>query len=232
MPPLRDVLTKGLPPGYVPVENTPTPPAVSDNNQAQFSSPNARCPLPPTTADADSLRTFEKGSSTPQWRIMPIPPQTGGSTTVTTGGSGTSSGSGGTSSGGGSSPAAVTRTVTVSGNVPANGALITRVAANRSFQLFSVGATAPCDIRLYGTQGAQSADVSRQIDAPVPAELTQGMILDVVLDTTPYFWNTQNICGANGDQPQSQNLYVSVFNLGSTPLSNVTVYITLVPIET
>ena len=52
MPPLRDVLTKGLPPGYVPVENTPTPPAVSDNNQAQFSSPNARCPLPPTTADA------------------------------------------------------------------------------------------------------------------------------------------------------------------------------------
>jgi len=231
LPKLSDVLTKGLPAGYVPVDSSPTPPPASQNDAAQTSSPRARCPLPPTSADADSLRTFEKGSSTPQWRVMPLPPQTGGASTVTTGG-GTSSGSGGTSSGGGSSPAAVTRTVTVSGNVPANGALITRVAANRSFQLFSVGATAPCDIRLYGTQGAQSADVSRQIDAPVPAELTQGMILDVVLDTTPYFWNTQNICGANGDQPQSQNLYVSVFNLTGTPLSNVTVYITLVPIET
>ena len=229
MPKLSDVLTKGLPAGWVPVENTPTPPAVSDNNQAQFSSPNARCPLPPTTADADSLRTFEKGSSTPQWRVMPIPPQTGGSTTVTTGGSGTSSGSG--SSSGGSSSTSVSQTIAIPLNVPPNSAILTKVTASRTFQLISVAANAPCDVRLYGSQAAQSSDTARRVDAPVPAELTQNIILDVVFDTTPYFWNTQNIVGVNADSPQSTALYVSVFNLTSTPLSNVSVYITYVPLE-
>ena len=230
MPPLKDVLHKGLPDGYVPVEGTPPPPQPSDD--AQFSSPRSRCPLPPTNADADSLRTFEKGSSTPQFRALPLPPQTGSTTsTSSTGGTSSSSGGGsggsGGSGGGSSSPAAKTASVVV--NVPGNDATLTRVTTSQSFQLFSVGATAPCDVRLYGNQGAQSADSSRQIDAPIPAELSQNIILDVVFDTTPYFWNTQNISGLNADSPQGTSLYVSVFNPNSTPLSNVTVYITYVP---
>ena len=225
MPKLSDVLHKGLPAGYVPVEVTPPPPQPSDD--AQFSSPRSRCPLPPTNADADSLRTFEKGSSTPQFRALPLPPQTGATTSTTS--SGTSSSSGGSSGGSGSSsPTAKTASVTV--NVPANSATFTRVTVSRSFQLFSVGATAPCDVRLYGNQGTQTADGSRQIDAPVPAELSQNIILDIVLDTAPYFWNTQNISGLNADSPQGTSLYVSVFNPNSTPLSNVTIYITHVPI--
>lgn len=227
MPALKDVLTKGLPAGYVPVDMSPSPPGVQPDDQAQQSSSMARCPLPPTTADADSLRTFEKGSSTPQFRVMPIPPQNGGTTTVTTGSASTSS----SSSSSGSSTTSVAQTAAVTVSIPANSAILTRVTASRSFQLFSVGTTAPCDVRLYGNQGAQSADSSRQIDGPVPAELSQNIILDVVFDTTPYFWNTQNITGVNADSPQSTSLYVSVFNPQSTPVSNITVYITFVPIE-
>ena len=239
MPALKDVLTKGLPAGYVPVDMSPSPPGVQPDDQAQQSSSMARCPLPPTTADADSLRTFEKGSSTPQFRVMPIPPQNGGTTTVTTGSASTSSSSSSSgssttsssSSSSGSSTTSVAQTAAVTVSIPANSAILTRVTASRSFQLFSVGTTAPCDVRLYGNQGAQSADSSRQIDGPVPAELSQNIILDVVFDTTPYFWNTQNITGVNADSPQSTSLYVSVFNPQSTPVSNITVYITFVPIE-
>jgi hypothetical protein len=225
MPPLKDVLHRGLPDGYVPVEGTPPPPQPSDD--AQFSSPRSRSPLPPTNADADSLRTFQKGSSTPQFRNLPLPPPTSATTSTTSSGASFSSGS----SGGGSSSSSVAKTISVTVNVPANSATLTRVTASRSFQLFSVGATAPCDVRLYGNQGTQSADSSRQTDAPVPAELSQNIILNVVFDTAPYFWNTQNISGLNADNPQGTSLYVSVFNPNSTPLSNVTVYITYFPIE-
>ena len=226
MPKLSDVLHKGLPAGYVPVEGTPPPPQPSDD--AQFSSPRSRSPLPPTNADADSIRTFQKGSSTPQFRNLPLPPPTSATTSTTSSGASFSSGSSG---GGSSSSSSVAKTISVTVNVPANSATLTRVTASRSFQLFSVGATAPCDVRLYGNQGAQSADSSRQTDAPVPAELSQNIILNVVFDTAPYFWNTQNISGLNADNPQGTSLYVSVFNPNSTPLSNVTVYITFVPIE-
>jgi hypothetical protein len=229
MPPLKDVLTKGLPPGYSPVgETEAAPPPAQQNDDAQFASPRTRCPLPPTNADADSLRTFQKGSSTPQFRVMPLVPPTGGSVTVTTGGGTSSSGS---SSSGGSSSASAAKTASVTVNIPANSAILTRVTIASSFQIFSVAATAPVDVRLYGSQAVQSSDTARQVDAPVPAELTQNIILDVVFDTVPYFWNTQNIVGVNADSPQSTSLYVSVFNKMSTPLSNITIYITYVPIE-
>lgn len=247
MPPLKDVLTKGLPKGYVPMEDPPTPPAVESKDQAHEASSVMRCPLPATNADADSIRMAQKGSSSPQFRILPLVPQTGGSTTVVTGG-GISAASGSSSSLSASTQAAITaavaaavaaaakttvvaQTVSMTINVPANGATITRVTAAHSFQLVSISTNAPCDVRLYGTQSAQSTDTARQVDAPVPAELTQGIIIDVDFDTPPYFWGTENIVGVNTDSPLTTNLYVSVFNSNSAPLSNVSVYITYIPIE-
>ena len=228
MPALKDVLTKGLPEGYVPVENAPTaPPATSPVDDAQFSSPTVRCPLPPTNADADSLRTFQKGSSTPQFRVMPLPPQTGGSTTVTEGGSSSSS-----SGSGGGTAVSVATTVSTTVNIPANGATITRIAATQSFQLLSISTNAPCCVRLYGNAAAQDTDSSRAIDAPVPAELTQNIIIDLVFDTAPYFWTTQNIVGVNADSPQGTTLYVTVLNPNAVAISNLTVYVTYVPVET
>ena len=228
MPALKDVLTKGLPEGYIPVENAPTaPPATSPVDDAQFSSPTVRCPLPPTNADADSLRTFQKGSSTPQFRVMPLPPQTGGSTTVTEGGSSSSS-----SGSGGGTAVSVATTVSTTVNIPANGATITRIAATQSFQLLSISTNAPCCVRLYGNAAAQDTDSSRAIDAPVSAELTQNIIIDLVFDTAPYFWTTQNIMGVNADSPQGTILYITVLNPTAAPLSNATVYITYLPLET
>ena len=225
MPALKDVLSKGLPEGYVPVENAP--PATSPVDDAQFSSPTVRCPLPPTNADADSLRTFQKGSSTPQFRVMPLPPQTGGSTTVTEGGSSSSS-----SGSGGGTAVSVATTVSTTVNIPANGATITRIAATQSFQLLSISTNAPCCVRLYGNAAAQDTDSSRAIDAPVSAELTQNIIIDLVFDTAPYFWTTQNIMGVNADSPQGTILYITVLNPTAAPLSNATVYITYLPLET
>ena len=228
MPALADVLTKGMPEGYVPVENTPmAPPSNPPVDDAQMASATARCPLPPTFADADSLRTFQKGSSTPQFRIMPLVPQTGGTTTVISEGSSSESGGGG---GGSAVSTATTASVTV--NIPASGAIITRVAATQAFQLLSISANAPCCVRLYGNAAAQDTDSSRAIDAPVPAELTQNIVIDLVFDTIPYFWTTQNIVGVNADSPQGTTLYVTVLNPTAAPLSNVTVYITYVPLFT
>ena len=225
MPALKDVLSKGLPEGYVPVENAP--PATSPVDDAQFSSPTVRCPLPPTNADADSLRTFQKGSSTPQFRVMPLPPQTGGSTTVTEGGSSSSS-----SGSGGGTAVSVATTVSITANIPANGATITSIAATQSFQLLSISTNAPCCVRLYGNAAAQDTDSSRVIDAPVPAELTQNIIIDLVFDTAPYFWTTQNIVGVNAESPQGTTLYVTVLNPNAVAISNLTVYVTYVPVET
>lgn len=227
MPALADVLTKGMPEGYVAVDNPTAPPSTPPVDDAQMASSMARCPLPPTFADADSLRTFQKGSSTPQFRIMPLVPQTGGTTTVTSGGSSSES-----SGGGGGSAVSTATTASVTVNIPASGAIITRVAATQSFQLLSISANAPCCVRLYGNAAAQDTDSSRAIDAPVPAELTQNIIIDLVFDTAPYFWTTQNIMGVNADSPQGTTLYVTVLNPTAAPLSNATVYITYIPLET
>jgi hypothetical protein len=227
MPSLKDVLSKGLPAGYVPVENAP--PAAPPTDDAQFSSSMARCPLPPTNADADSIRTFQKGSSTPQFRVMPLVPQSGGTTTITEESSTSSSSGSSSSSSGSTTPTAQTISVTV--NVAASEAVVTQVTASRSFQLFSISSNAGCCVRLYGNAAAQSTDNARAIDAPVPAELTQNIIVDVVFDTTPYFWTTQNIAGVNSDSPQGKTLYVTILNPTDTPLSNVTVFITFLPLE-
>jgi hypothetical protein len=109
--------------------------------------------------------------------------------------------------------------------------VLTQITINRSFQLFSVAANAPCCVRLYGNAAAQSGDSSRPVDAPVPAELTQNIILDVVFDTAPFFWNTQNIVGFNANTPQGTTLYMTVLNLSSAPISNAGIFITFVPIE-
>ena len=87
-------------------------------------------------------------------------------------------------------------------------------------------------MRLYGNAAAQDTDSSRAIDAPVPAELTQNIVIDLVFDTTPYFWTTQNIMGVNADSPQGTTLYVTILNPNAVPISNLTVYITFLPLET
>jgi hypothetical protein len=66
---------------------------------------------------------------------------------------------------------------------------------------------------MYGTALAQSADSSRALDISPPAGTGQNIICDIVLDTAPYLWNFQNREGANGDNPVSSTIYLTVTNL-------------------
>src|ERR1035438_6645497 len=72
-----------------------------------------RTPLPPTSADADLLRQSERGSASPQFRIMPLPQTGGASVTIkTSGGSFSSPSSSGNSGGSGSSVTPATNPAT------------------------------------------------------------------------------------------------------------------------
>jgi hypothetical protein len=68
------------------------------------------------------------------------------------------------------------------------------------------------------------------MDAPPPAEWQNGIITDVVLDTTPYQWNWENRVGCNSDSPQTTNLYIAVTNLNSIP-QKIQLSIVLLPLE-
>lgn len=193
-----------------------------------MSNPNIRCPLPPVGADPDSLRQFE-GHESPKFRVLPLQPQTGGSTTVEE----FASSGGSSSSGGGGSSAftIVPKTVSVSIATLIGSALVP-VTLSQSFQLLYISANQPCCVRLYGSAASRTADIGRAVDAPVPAEVTQGLVIDVVLDTSPYLWQTQNIIGANQDATQGTTGYLNVINPSASPLSGLTVTIGYVPLET
>ena len=190
--------------------------------------PTLRCPLPPVGADPDSLRQFAAGT-TPKVRVLPLPAQTGGNTTEKSGGTSSSSGSSGGSS---VTPSAI-RPATVSIAISTLlGTTAVNVPMAQSFQLLSISANKGCCVRLYGNSTFRQQDVGRPVDAPPPAEVTQGMMIDVVLDTAPFMWLAQNIIGANQDASQATTVYMSVFNIDPTPVSGLIITLVYVPLET
>lgn len=233
MPSLKDSLvdmSKGWPAGFQPLDALPDSSQGTNPATPSAPSPRMRTAVPGTNADADLINQVGKGGSNPQFRMLPLPPATGASVTVETGGSSSSTGSSGGSSG---STSINPKTVTLS--IPSLGPtslITTSVAASQSFQMLSVASNNPVCVRLYGSAAAQISDSSRAVDAPVPAELVQNIILDVVLDTNPYIWYCQNIAGVNANAPQSTLLYVTVINASNVGLSGTTITITLIPLET
>jgi hypothetical protein len=188
--------------------------------------PSLRFPLPPVGADPDSLRQFE-GTETPHYRILPVIPQTGATQTVEEGG-GSSSGSSG---GGGSTPTTV-KAVTVVVSIPTLiGEALVTVPTSRSFQLLYIASNKAACVRLYGSGTSRQIDLGRPIDAPAPAEITQGLIIDVVLDTSPFLWLCQNIMGANQDGTQAQQIYLTALNPNPEPQSGLQITLGYVPLE-
>lgn len=223
-------MSKGWPTGFTPMEGA-LPDSSQGTNMASPSapSPRMRTAVPGTNADADLINQVGKGGSNPQFRMLPLPPSTGGALTVVTGGGSTS---GSSSGGGGSSSSLLPQTATV--QVPSLGAGSSAqlsVALSQSFQILSVASNNACDVRLYGSAAAQVTDAVRSVDAPVPAELVQNIILDVVFDTSPYVWSCQNIIGCNANSPQSTLLYVTVINDSAGPISGTVITVTYVPLE-
>lgn len=233
MPSLSEALQTNTE-GYSPVPseayNQPTISVPTNDLQPGYNT-MIRCPLPPIfQAAPDSLSQFYLNGKVPQTRLL--------SALIN---ANTSGGSGGTvnesvliSGGVGPTPPPQTlaeQTVIITTVLAPNQQFVSSLnSIGHSFQLLSVASTSPARVQLYGTASAQTNDLARLIDQPVPAGVTQNIITDVVLDTNPLQWFFQNRIGANGDAPQKTVLYITVTNLtgATTP---VTVTLQYVPLE-
>jgi hypothetical protein len=104
------------------------------------------------------------------------------------------------------------------------------VALSKIAVLMILGSSDLCEVRIYGDPLSQAADVPRQSDTAPPFEVTQGLVTDVILDTTPSQFNWQNRLFVNQDAPQTANMYVTILN---PTLSAVTptITVTYLPLE-
>lgn len=226
MPSIKDAVGADLA-GYQPAER---PPVLSEmlNNNKPKANPMIRCPLPPFNSDPDTLRQFETGFGVPQIRVIPLPPATGASSTGLVAASTSAS----SSSGGSSASGLVAKTATLlTGVIGAGGSFVGSVAMAKSFQLLTLSVDTASEVRLYGSDVMQSFDQARLTDDPVPAEISSNIITDVVFDSAPYTWAFQNRVGVNQDATQTTTAYITVVNPGTTPISNVQVVVTFLPLE-
>lgn len=232
MPSLSETLRESVP-GYAPAPAPkPLPPLTQGKGTGNFGvNPSIRCPLPPLNIGPDTLRQFDESQGiAPKRRVIPLPAQTGLSSAVqtvtktTTVVSSTSSSS--------TSTALTTKTVTYNSPILAiGGSDLQVITMAKSYQLISVVANNPCEMRLYGSTNSQVADFGRATDAPLAAELLSNMVTDLVFDTAPYTWSWQNRVGVNSDSLQSTNCYITVFNTGASP-AQIQITIVFLPLET
>lgn len=230
MPRLKDALRTNLD-GFGPAPDRPTlPPPTFMPGKGSFNpNPSIRCPLPPFNVDIDTLRQYDgDNGESPKRRIIPLPVATqvngGGSSVVNQ----TIITSGGSSSGGGTLTA---KSVVYLSPVLAPGDFDQQtITMAKSFQLILADANSPCEMRLYGSALGQAADVGRALDAPVPAEVFNDLITDLVLDTPPYDWSWQNRVGVNTDLPQDTHAFITVWNTATVP-AQIQITITYLPLE-
>lgn len=235
MPSLSTMLQTQSLPGFAGVENPPTLPSLPPEEEGLGMNPYLRCPLPPFSTTSDTLRQWNFTGKTPVMRVIPLPTQQGAgggaSTNVTNVTETGSAASGGTSP----TPTALLPLTAVF-NFPALSPQQTFtgvVKLQESFQLIQLRATQPVEVRTYSTALGQIIDITRLTDAPIPFSTIEGLITDVVLDVTPLLWEWQNRIGANGDDPQSTSVYITVVNPSATTgVVGGTVLILYLPLET
>lgn len=192
-------------------------PAVPDMLQQPGLNAFLRCPMPPITVTPDTLRQFYRGGQVPQARVLTPFTQVGGaassgssssSVTVVTGGSSSSSSDSDTDD---DSPAPVNASITTTEiglGFPYTGT----IELAESFDVLQVGVSDTCRVRLYATENAQLADLTRDNNTAPTAGAQHGVIFDLYLDTVDKLsWLMSPIApGANGDTPQSSTLYITV----------------------
>lgn len=206
--------------GYSPVETGTVNSAYSSqtpNLQPGYSS-TMRCPLPPPLSQQpDSQRQFFTGGVIAQTRLYNPPATSNSVTSNTTNVATTASSSGGGSGSGGSVPILkAQQTALNTSSLPPNGRFVGSFTLSKAFQLLSLSTSRAARIQLYGTANAQSIDAYRGLDIAPPAGTTQNIISDIALDTAPFQWTYQDRVGANGNNPQTATIYVTVTNLSSS----------------
>jgi len=232
MPSLSDAIANAKLPNYAPLPAAPM--IVSVQPVLTPPTNNMRFILPPFNADPDSVRLFE--SNSPKIRIWPSPQQKAGISASATTALIDATLNAKSSSSSSSSSATITlasKTAVFTTNLlPSGSNYLTSLQLSKSFQLLSITANGPCEVRIYGTQQAQMFDAPRPTGNPVPPEITQNILTCVTLDTPPFLWGWQNRVGVNQDIPQTSTIYVTVFNIVPTSAAPVTVTITYLPLET
>jgi len=217
--------------GYEPVA---PPPASSQQDQPllpvrdsklRFSAPN----IPGAFPSSDTLIGYHLGGQIPQYRI-PVPPiqQLFGTATAVAKTTIISSSSNSTTTTNNPPQAATTSTTT---SVLAPGGQFQGVLhMAKAFVVLTVTVGTAARVRLYGTNISQIVDAGRPITQGPGFGTEQNVIGDIVLDTPPVVWQAVDMVGANGDNPQSTVVYLTVDNLSnmSTP---VTVSVVYVPIQ-
>ena len=220
------------PENYAPVER-PSPPIALANhpgNLVPVQNPNMRCPVPQTNFSADANTQFYRGNTVPQYRTFSPATLTG----ATSGGSG-----GSVSTSNVTNNTTTTTTVTLK---PLNASLTTpvlnqgqtyatSVAFSRMFAIIRLTATAAARVRVYATSQAQTLDLTRATTVAPSFGTTQGLILDVTMDTSPYNWLTTWLpVGANGDSPATPLAYVTVDQIAAVS-APITVSFSYLPLE-
>ena len=231
MPSLSDA-QKPAPSNYVPMER-PAPPIASASTQPNLTpgqNVNMRCPVPQTQFSSDARDQFYRGNTIPQFRTFSPPPLTGSTAGGTSGGTTTNN---------------VTNNSTTNTTVslkPLNASLTTpvlnpgdtyttSVAFARMFAIIRLTATSAARARVYATLQAQTLDLTRATTQAPAFGTTQGLILDVTMDTAPYNWLTTWLpVGANGDSPASPLSYVTVDQIASMS-GPITVSFSYLPLE-
>ena len=236
MPSLQDTLRKGSPEGYAPAvmpaspqAPLPSPVTLPGQDNTFKVNPWIRSPIPPVNAGPDTLRQFNDGNTNvPRRRVLPLPANTGTGGTVTSTTNVTVTGS----SSGGSTFSIVAQSLSITTPILGSGSTATLAlnVKSKSFQLVSCVANGPCEIRIYGSAAAMAMDAARALDAPLPAELANGLVTDLVLDTSPFSWNWQNRVGVNDDSPQASVAYLAITNL-SAFTTQIQITITAIPLE-
>lgn len=233
MPPLSKTLRSMSPEGYAAQEQLPGAPPRTTGG-AQGANPFIRCPLPPFNVSPDTLKQFPENGKVPTRRVIPLPIAVaagGGNTTVNN--NVVVAGSSGSSSSSGSAEVTVqAQTVTFSApSLDSGGSVMGSVTLSAiSAVLMILGSSDQCEVRIYGDPLTQAVDVSRTSDSPPAFEVTQGLVSDIIFDTTPYLWPWQNRVFVNQDSPAAATLYITVINNTSgTVVPSVT--ITYLPLE-
>jgi hypothetical protein len=212
-----------VPPSPPPSQTMPEPsPLPVRSSLLRFTSPY----LPGTFPSSDNLTGYHIGNKAPQYRI-PVPAQapaqgagsTGTTTTIVTSNSSTTN-----------NPA-TSQTTSISTATISPGATYTGVITMaKAFVLLNLSVSDAARIELYSTLAGQTSDLHRPSTQGPGYGTEQAIITDIVLDTAPFVWQAVNVVGANGDTPQSQNIYISVTNLTNASQTYV-ISIQYVPVQ-
>lgn len=232
MPSLRDALTRdrsNLAP-VAPAVPENKPPATEDQAvKSLLKSAYQRCPLPPSSNSADSLRQFGQSNQVPVFRTQTPPSNITGATKGSTTTNVIIEGGSGSTTFVNTAYALQNASVTTPPLSPGQ-SYQTTIQLAKSFRPLSVSCNVPCRVELYGSAIAQALDSGRPA-GQTPPNTIQGLLSDVSLLGSPLTWNYLSTIGSNQSTPmQTTTIWITLTN-NSMGVTAVTASISFVGLQ-